>query len=75
MALAQEHMVAGPDAVIVGLLGVPVIVVMTVVMIMMVGVTVMIVVMGMIMGMPMRMIMTVQGIVVRHGRQSSVLPV
>jgi len=69
-------MIAGPDAMIVGLFGVIVPVIMVVVMIVMVAMAVMIVVMGMSMGMgmPMRVIMTVQGMVARHGEQSSALP-
>jgi hypothetical protein len=69
-------MIAGPDAMIVGLFGVivPVIMIMIVVMIVVVAMAVMVVVMGMSMGMPMRVIVTVQGMVARHGGQSSALP-
>ena len=56
MALAQEDMIAGPDAVIVWLLRIMVVImIMTPVMVMIVIMT-------------MRMIMAVKGMVVRHGR-------
>ena len=67
MALTQKHMVAGPDAMVVWLLGI-----MTVLMAMMMVMAVMIVVM--VMGMTMRMIVTAQGVIVRHGLKSSALP-
>jgi len=64
MTLAQEHVIAGPDAVIMRLFGgTAMIVIMVVVMVMVV-----------VMGMTMRMIVTVQGVVVRHADQSSALP-
>ena len=66
MTLAQEHVVAGPDAVIMWLFGgtaMIVIMIMVVVMVMVV-----------VMGMTTRMIVTVQGVVVRHADQSSALP-
>lgn len=63
MTLAQEHMVAGPDTVVMRLFGnMSVIVVMMVIVIMT----------TVIMGMPM--IVTMQGVIVRHGAQSSALP-
>jgi hypothetical protein len=59
MALAQEDMVSGPDAVIVGLSGHMIVMVMIMSMV--------VVVMVVVMGMTMRMIVTAQGVVVRHG--------
>lgn len=68
MALAQEHMVTGPDAMVVGRFGgVVMIAVMTMVLMALV-------VAVMAVRMTMRMIVTVQGVVVRHAPQSSALP-
>jgi uncharacterized membrane protein len=64
MAGPQEHMVAGPDAMIVGLFS-------AVILVMMVIMTV--IVMVVIMVMTMRMPVTLQGMIVRHGQKSSAL--
>lgn len=72
MTLAQEHMVAGPDAMVVGLFDG-----MAVIAFVIMAVVVMAVVMALvvvIMVMIMRMIVTVEGMVVCHASQSSALP-
>jgi hypothetical protein len=61
MALTQEHMVAGPDAMIMRLFGHTIMVVMTMIVVMMMIMAMVIVAVGMTVRMP------VQGVVVRHG--------
>lgn len=70
MALAEKDMIAGPHAVIVRLFGPPMIVpmVMVVIMAMMVVTIVVVAVTMIVQGVP------VMGMIVRHGRKSSVLP-
>jgi hypothetical protein len=63
MALAQEHMVAGPDAMVMRLFGN-----MSMIVVMMVIVIMATVIMG------MTVIVTMQDVIVRHGAQSSALP-
>lgn len=68
MSLAQEHMIAGPDAVIVRLFGNTAMTVMVVIVMPMTGMTVimMMIMAMMIVAMGMTVRMPVQGVIVRH---------